>query len=156
MPLRKAFLVASTVWGWYATLAGIGTLALGVAYLVLIASSGTGQVFDVVAAKPLVTTAKPGGAISYTWTQDRHENCPGRVITRFSPIDSDNPSIIQTERPVAYTEAKLYKAIPVTIILPQSVTPGKWKLLDGVQSECLDRSRYDRIIEFDFTVTEPE
>lgn len=154
MPLRKAFSVAAMLWGWYATVAGIGVAGLGIAYCVMILAAGTGQVFDVVSAKPLITTARTGGAISYVWTQDRHENCPGKVITRFSPVNSDQPSIITTERPVAYTEVKLYKTLPVTIILPPSVTPGKWKLLDGVQSECLDRSRYDRIIEFDFTVTE--
>lgn len=155
MPLRRAFAVTAALWGWYCVLAGIGVAAMGMAYAVLILSAGDGAVFTVVSAKPVITTAKPGGAISYVWVQDRHENCAGKVISRFSPVDGDNPSIVVTERPVAYTEAKLYKPLQVTIILPQSITPGKWKLLDGVQSDCLDRSRYDRIIEFEFTVTEP-
>jgi hypothetical protein len=155
MALRRGFAIAAAMWSVYATMAGIGVAALGFAYGLMVLAAGTGEVFTVVAAKPTVTTAKPGGAISYVWTQDRHEACPGKVISRFTQVDGDEHTLVQTERPVAFTDARLYKSIPITIVLPPSVTPGRWRLLDGVQSDCLDRSRYDRIIDFEFTVTEP-
>jgi hypothetical protein len=155
MPLRRGFRVAGMVWRWYANAAGFTAIALALAFFIVQVATGNGAVVTADDVRLLVNKTKPEGSISYVYNLIRHEACPGEVMQLWTMGHGRDAIVIQTQRPAVYTEVRYYDDLRVTVALPPSIVPGKWRYHSTLESTCPNRRQSDLIADFEFEVTQP-
>lgn len=157
MKVRAVLHYLSSAWTYYAHVAGVGVIAIGVAWLILTGLSDDGPVVIVVEGPKQITDRVPyRGTVAYTYDARRLQSCPGTTVATFTSITNHGPpATVVIPRPVKSVDIRLYDEARVSYLLPESVFPGKWNLTTRLNSKCPTFERIDQLVSFDFEVTLP-
>jgi hypothetical protein len=145
------------LWRGFSTLTGILTIA-GILSGVLIWALTPERDDPVVITSQfeLLTPRVPvGGNFSFRLWRESNESCPGAGVAAFVPVDppvNGQVLVISTRYPLATPGYRSPPPLTVTRPLPPQITPGKWRVRTGVDSNCPTRSRYDQTGDFELEV----
>jgi hypothetical protein len=145
--MNKTFL---KIWRLYAFASGLLVATLAISWVILWASEVKGPVIisngDFRLESPVV---REGGLMRYSYDVERRASCPGFVVTTMvSQTNHGPPAIVTFRRPVLAFEIRSYDDYRASVPLPESVVPGTWSVVTGVDSQCPTYQRYDKLVEF--------
>jgi hypothetical protein len=150
--------IACTIWEYYAHTIGVLFLSFLLALLLVTSYDNRGPVFETDPTIPtrLLTPVVPkGGSINYVVHSRQNQPCPGSIVTTFTlaSLSSDQPpAIITARRPITRQDIGMFRDVPISIDLPDSIWPGKWRVTVSADSQCPLRQMLSRITEFDIEV----
>lgn len=156
--VRASRLIA-IVWTAYAHMAGLAALSISAAWLLLQATSQQGApVVERLGPVEFLTERVPyRGTLSYVIDLKRNASCPGLVTTSLTSKTNHGPAAVVTfRRPVMNIEIMPLPDLKGSIILPDSVFPGRWQVVSSVDSRCPTYSRIDTYLDVEIEVLPPE
>ncbi|MDP4024470.1 hypothetical protein Q8W71_17735 [Methylobacterium sp. NEAU 140] len=148
-------------WTIWAHAAGIGVIALGIGVGLVQALSGRAAVVTASNVRVAGSGGPPfpvpripyRGRYSYVYDLERHEACPGEVVTTFESAEFVSPAVVTTRRPAVLEEVRAYPNVAPDNPLPDAVRPGRWRMTVSLVSHCANREWTDPIAEFEIEVT---
>lgn len=151
MSISNAFL---KLWMFYSQIAGVLFISGGMAYAVMAMIGGGGPVWESKNLRVYTPVVRVGERVEFVQDLTANESCPGEVVSVMTSrhTDSGPPATVTFRRPVRRAGISTQNATAF-VQLPSSVTPGKWEFVHGVDSKCLNRSRFDETARFEVTVT---
>ena len=156
----RIFAGLAKTWTIYAHAAGIAVIALGIGIGVVQALSGRDAVVTATNVRvegktaPFPVLRVPyHGRYRYAYDLERHEACPGEIVTIFESADPVSPAIVTVRKPAVLDEVRLYPNVAPDNPLPDAVRPGLWHLTVSIISHCANREWTDPITEFSIEVT---
>lgn len=145
------------LWDFYRTFSTIGLTALIITFMVIKGFSDDGPVLQTDGLATIITKEVPyRGNLIYRFSVHRNISCPGTVINSFTNITdpgTGDRSVVTIQRPVNRIEPKHYPNTLAEVRLPESIYPGKWRMISSVYSRCPTFERTDTLATVDFEVT---
>lgn len=139
----------SNAWDFFRTLSAISLTALIITLFVIKFFSDEGPVLEILGEAEIVTKEVPyKGNLIYRVNARRNISCPGTVINSFTNISHlgvNDRSVVTIQRPVNRIEPKHYPNTLAEIKLPESIYPGKWRMISSVFSRCPTFERTDTL-----------
>ena len=146
-----------SLWRLYSDTSGVLLLALVLTYALFSVTTEDEDAPVVTVEKfELLTPRVPaGGSFTFRLWRKSRESCSGTGVVAFTRLDPvDGPAVVISARyPFATPGFNSPPPLVITRELPSQVTPGKWRVVTGVDSKCPTRSRYDQTSEFELEVT---
>lgn len=150
---------ALRAWRVYANAAGIGAIALVLGIGLVQAISGRDAVVTASNVRvegqgtPFPVQHAPyRGRYGYVYDLERHEACPGEVVTIFETVDTVTPAVVTVRKPSILEDVRAYPNLQIDNPLPDSVRPGRWHVNISIVSHCANREWTDPVTEFDIEV----
>ena len=145
-------------WRWFSGVITIVAVSFALAFALVESFAREGPVIQRIGEIDNPTFAvKRSGTLGYSIDVERLESCPADlIITLKSHPKSGPPAIITIQRPTWPTSYMpgVQPHVFIGLVLPESVYPGKWTYIGGVESRCPTRKRFDETARFDFEVIE--
>ena len=153
MPRPRALRIAASCWRWYANLAGLSVLSLGIGWALVVTIAERGEVV-VVTEGPRIERARlyAGEPVIFVVSLRRREACPGEVVQTSLSRQSGGGSVITSRRRVVDHSVRTFEDFRYVEPQPLGLSPGPWRYAMTVESRCPDRTQIDTIADFDIEV----
>lgn len=155
MPLYHYLPTITVLWRWFANIAAVLfiTLMLTFVFIYVIGPNKDEDVWVPMGFTLLTPEVYQDGQISYILSTKANQSCPGVVKHTFlgnGGFDSRSP-VVTIQRPlirpgIEVKDAKFIES------LPSQVTPGYWRVVLSIQSQCPTHTDSDVLAEFHLRV----
>ena len=147
MIIRLTWGVFRLVWNVAALIA----ISAGAGYLLIVAFAGNGPVWIGSNLRTGATSVPVRGRIHYMLDAEALESCPGEIISVMTTLDGAPPATVTFRRPLVRVGISV-KDLSLSVQLPESVHPGRWRFTSSIDSHCPTRRQLDETAAFDVEV----